>query len=205
MSLLNRLNLMIAESAPEDGINRYSLSGILVSPTETIATEGHLVIRMTTIPADAKAVNSNFETAGVVNGAFEPFVLDRASALDALSLLPNSEWQERPKYAGIAFEDSKPVVVVESESGPLRLIKTDSIASEKFPKVDLVQPKTEPIATVRLNVTLLKEILDVAEAMWPERQNRGVVFKIHGPDTAVEIEADNSDQQMKALLMPMRL
>ena len=73
---MNKNNFAIAELCPEDDDREYFSQGVRVTPTETIATDGHALLRVRGIgePED-----------------FEPFVLPRRAALVIAEALPGHD------------------------------------------------------------------------------------------------------------------
>ena len=83
--MLNRHNLNIARLAAKDE-SRYMVTGVRVSPSETIATDGRQLTRVTTpkFKADDFPVKDGFKP----TTTFEPFILPAQSALAIAKALP---------------------------------------------------------------------------------------------------------------------
>ncbi len=86
--LLNRYNLELAKLATADE-SRYSINAIYVTPTDTVVTDGHqlTIISAPAMPEENYPVIEGFEPCGK---EFEPFLIDRKSALELAAAIPKT-------------------------------------------------------------------------------------------------------------------
>ena len=84
--MLNKHNLNVAKLAAKDE-SRYTLTGIRVSPDETMCTDGHQLTRVTTpkVNVDDFPAGEGF----TATAKWEPFILDAKAALTIAKAIPN--------------------------------------------------------------------------------------------------------------------
>src|SRR5579864_7215349 len=111
--LLTKHNLSVAALASKEA-SRFTLSGILVAPEETVVTDGHLLVAVGTSQLKAEGFPTREGTPSAVDD-WKPFVLDAADAKRALQALP--------KKSPIPVLEC--AAVLEAEAGMATIVSTD--------------------------------------------------------------------------------
>ena len=168
---LNKHNLAIAALASKDQ-TRYALHGLHITPTETAATDGHCLGRVT-LPDFPRG---DFPVVGVEESdkPFAPCIIPKDAA-DRLA-------KQLPKKASIPILENALVDIERSQGDTFRAVTTDRDTTQplevskvegEFPTLDNVMPTGEPVLTVGFNALLLAQVLKVAGSI-TDSQNRVV-------------------------------
>lgn len=177
--MLNKNNLRIAKIA-RDVTSRYNLDSIKITPTETIATDGHLLMRVTR-PETGEG----------------EFLLRGELALEVAGAIDENQYVA----AGLEGEGVKVSFGDEERQHGF----TQKIRPDKFPNYDKVMPEGEPIAEIAVNADYFIKILKLIS----KAQNTNVpivLISIYGADKPVRFDAKipYSDQKICALVMPLK-
>jgi DNA polymerase III sliding clamp (beta) subunit (PCNA family) len=198
MLALNKNNLLIADCASKDN-GRYILQSVRIEKHRTIATDGRIIIRMSTPKLDKEEIP---EITGIEksNTEIKSFLLPANECLKIAKSVPKVK--SLPILNHI-FVDAKKT----NQNGFAVLGQTDLDTSPvyqvrkiegDYPDVNKVSPK-DPVLTIRFNPEFLVRVLKHAQ-----RVNEATVdLKFYGPDKPVSITSVSEDgQTMRALVMP---
>lgn len=201
--LLDRLSLMAVEAASKDKV-RQQLCGLHITKTETIATDGHRMIRVKHSkewPVEDFPVIDGVSAAKVEG--FKGVTLPTETVQDIIKALPKK----------VTLPMLKCALMDESANGTAKIAVTDldnprvfnpRTMDGRYPDTDQVWPKQEPKFRIALNADLLAGIFKVfKEANYGEVN--GVVFEFSTPTQAVKLYPVTGDGRAEAILMPLRL
>jgi hypothetical protein len=194
--LLNKHNLNIHKFCATEE-SRYTLRAILVTKKETVATDGHRLIRVT-VPE--------------MNDSLFPSVPEfKADDIDGRILL-------HADAAKASIPKGKQTIPVLStaklgqEDGSARAVTTDLDLQHivqgrkvegEFPKWEAVIPTKKPAFEVCLQAPYLKELAEFAEKF----SESGIIrVRFYGPEQPVRFDCQDmgSGQGMTAVIMPIR-
>jgi hypothetical protein len=206
MKLMNRNNLGVrfAASAQE---SRYTMGAILATENETVATDGHLLARVSMPNMDAK----NFP---VVDG-FKPNGFKRG-------LIPSDVCQEIersiPKKTTIPVLGHAAITTEHTDDrGDLLKVAVTDLDTPKvitvrepegqFPKWDnqSLWATKAPVMDICFDAELLKRIMVAACKFTDKRTNAPIRLRFYGANEAMRFDMVNDDgQELNGLAMPMR-
>jgi DNA polymerase III sliding clamp (beta) subunit (PCNA family) len=190
--MLNRNNLSVSEFTSHEDERRYSMGSVYVKPTETIATNGHYLCRVTTL-----APSENAQTAGELK-EFTPFLLGAKQAA------------EIRKAIG---KDENVIICANGGEGSYTIKRNDGSTFHApeikgtFPNVDAVMPKDDdkPVFEIGFSAAYAAQIAK-AFLQFTEKPHHTVKVSLYGKDRPAKLEATSaSGQKMTVLLMPIRL
>lgn len=178
--MLNKTNLLTAKIA-RDVADDFELGCIKVTPTETIATNGRLLIRVTR-PKDGEG----------------EFLLNGYEAQKIAETIDENDW--------LGVEVKEDAVIIINGDDDSQHTYTSKLNDGKFPNYEKVMPEGEPIAEVVLNVDFLIKLLKQFRKA-QNASNPRVLMSIYGHDKQVRLDGDipYSDQKMCALIMPIKI
>lgn len=179
--MINKNNLLVADFASQEN-SRYSLQDVHFTPKETMATNGHYLVRVTNVQ------NDNVVTS------------DRSFSLSAKDLLAIKV--KRGDGIELATNGTGSSWNLTTGVSTYHLEET----SNQFPNVDAIMPKDAPAISIGLNPEYLAKLGKAFAAFQGDARQKTVKVSVWTPDKPIQIEATNSDgQTMTALLMPLRL
>lgn len=202
--MLNKRNFQVAEFCSKEE-SRYTLQGIQVTPNETVATDGHKLVWVSSAPFESKSFP-------VVQGmtacdTFTPFVLAKETASTVAKSIPKKTTIPVLTCAGICDaltpnEPSTRMIAVTDLQSP-QVWQTVPL-SGTFPNWQAVMPRWEKATSrITLNAEYLAQIAKFA-AQFNDRTH-AVTLSFYGEDNAVRFDAsDGEGQAMTAVCMPMR-
>ena len=201
--MLNRHNLNIAKLAAKDE-SRYTLTGIRVSPDETMCTDGHQLTRVTTPKVDVEQfpVKDGFTP----TRDFEPFLLPSQAALSIARALPKRSTIPILLNAAIGKQTDvngcAQIAVTDLDDYQ---IFTPRKMDGKFPDYERVIPnKADATFTIGLNPLQLLAILQQVKGFVDTREPT-MVLRLYDASSAVRIDVSNDEQEWTSVLMPMKL
>jgi DNA polymerase III sliding clamp (beta) subunit (PCNA family) len=203
--MLNRNNLRIAKLTAKDG-TKYAINGVLVTPTETVATDGHILVAVATDPQTAEEIPSAIRS----EADFAPFICPRDTAIEAEKTIPKNHPVPLLKHAFVRrTEDGAELVATDMETD--RTIRVQTIAGT-YPNWRQCFPSTEPAATFTVDAVLLLNLLREIVPMVKARGSAPVTVRVYDHDSdannagrAVRIDARTVEgQNVTALIMPLR-
>ncbi len=204
--LLNKTSLLAVRCASDDP-SRPTLHGVYITPKETVATNGHCLIKVT----HTNEKESDFpEVQGFSHGdlkELKPFILPSESALTCLKAIPKGRgilpiFQHVGIDVNATNANGTALTCVNNSNNPqTRTFRKNEDAS--YPNYDAVIPNKAPTATLCFNPILLSDILKTIHDM---DTDDAVLIHVFGKDEAIVLEATNvkTAQKIKALVMPLR-
>ena len=161
---------------------------VLFTKNKTVATDAVRLIEITT--------PSSFDIAdfpGQTVKDFEPFCV----VADSLSNVKAPKKHNLPICNNVAIEKIEDLsVTFQSVNGSNNVHKSEV----DFPEYEKLFPDVEPMAEVKVNGKLLSEILVMLAKL---DKNKFVTLKLYGKNKSIILEAGNSEQQGRALVMPI--
>ena len=214
MKVLNRHNLAIANLAPRDDGSRYRVCAILVSPAETVETDGHQMLVVTAAEAQPALSLSGIER----TEEFEPFMMPTDVAREMAMKLPRESpirfGRYRRKIPKGKKKSKKEFAVDAKAATNGHLIvgvgdeeQTFSVNFKRpagtFPEYKKVAETVNgnALAKIRVDPQLLGRLLVHMSSF-----ARHVDIEIRGPEQPLFLKAvnENTQQEMRGYLMPMR-
>lgn len=202
----SKANFEIARIAGDS--SRYTLGAILVTPTETIATDGFRLLRVSTVNSKIKLTDFPQVPGCEVEAA--RFLMPRAAALDMSKAFFKRQSIPVLNYAA----PLKPIRETKSDKRTVGFVTTDlerhnAITSAEtpgqFPNVDAVMPRETPLATISLNASQLKDMANFFTKLDAEARCPSVKITLYPGFGPVKFEGKNEDNGQTAvgLLMPV--
>ena len=210
--MLNKHNLSIHQFVSKDS-GRYTLQGILVTPKETVATNGHVMAIVTT-PGTKE---ENFPTIpGVeLSAKFEPFILPVAAAKTIERAIPKNQTlpilehvvidgkatDALPEDGGV---NNSAVLAVNDLENP-QVFHPRKLEG-KFPDWQAQVPERKKAKfTIALDASLLAKLASYAAKFTDSRSNE-VHIRFYADDKAIRLDARRDDgQEFTGVLMPLRI
>lgn len=203
--LYNKWNFGIAQFASKEPGGRFASNALRVTPTETIATNGHQLVRVQT--PDKVSLDNYPEVEGhVVKRVDRSFnlPLDAAKAIEK-NLPKNAAFPILQNAAVIETPDGK-VGFITTDLGNVKPLITREVVGEYAPsdKIEAQFPTTEPLATIAFDGRYMAQLAKFLGAM-DSRYGR-VTMTIYGPGAPIRLDATVTEtgQKASALLMPLR-
>ncbi len=200
MSALNKTNFAIAAIAakPDDGVSA-AITGILVSPEGTIASDGHCLVK-----CSAAEVEPTLFTPPDVEAAeaWTPFILDREAALKVARAFPKRK-KDQPE----------PVAVIDckTEAGGSAIVQVGDEALDEIlrsKKIDGPYPdpaRVIPDEKPQFEINIAPDLLHAALKQIVGMGALTVRIKFFGSERALKLEAEVDGQEMVAVVMPQRM
>ena len=176
--MINRHNLAVWEFA-DKGSHR-GLNNVRFTPTETMATNGHYLVRVTNPPSDT--IQTTERAFNISAEALKPVKVKKGDAVELATNGTGSSWNLTTGVNTFHLEED----------------------STTFPNVDVIMPKDKPVVEIGFDPAYLAK-LGKAFAAFADGDTSTCKISIYGPDKAAKFEATNGQgQTMTALLMPRR-
>lgn len=193
---LTRANLEIAKQAATSE-SRYTLQAVLVTPNETVTTDGHRLTRVTTPQRFAAAAE---------RATFEPFCLAAPDALAALKRLATRKTAQ-PHETTVAIANAGESVTLTTEDAARNPTSSShNRPTGQFPDFERVIPKPDKrTARVYLDPRYLRDICDHAISMQRGEKQGRLELAIYDEESAIRIDyASEAGQFATAVVMPLR-
>jgi hypothetical protein len=158
---LNRANLASVQLASKDA-SRVHLHGLHVTPDETVATNGHALIRVKLPSVDDESATEFTRIAGEsANGAgFSPVTLPAKAVEAAAKRMPNRPQGALQGISRLSTEGTHATLVTtDGESTTPSKFELDEC--DMFVDYESVLPKDEPTLSIGLNAGLLATVFKV--------------------------------------------
>ncbi len=200
--MLSRTNLAIASLASGEA-SRFTLNGILVTPTETVVTNGHT---MTICPTPDVDVDSypelhNFKA----TKEFTPFIMPQKVALDLLKQIPKNS--THPVLMNVAIGTGATTDHVQVATTDLQTQNVQQISplTGNYPDYKRVIPKDEDLQfSITLSGEYIRDIVNIhIKHQDVKRGSTPVVLKFRDSQHAMVIES-RGDTPLKSVIMPHR-
>ena len=204
--MLNRHNLNIAKLAAKEP-SRYAITGVRVEPERTVVTDGHCLVAVTT-PKSYDPASYPVMDRVTPTREFEPFTLDRESALAIAKAIPRSRNLPVLEHAviGAASNVNGHAQIAVTDLDRPQVFQPRKVEGE-FPDYERVIPKAEPTLRIAFNPVLLGAVLQQAAAFQKGRSQPQVTFSFHDSngEKAARLDCDNDEgQTFIGVVMPMR-
>jgi len=198
--LLNKHNLAVAEFASKEE-SRYTLQAIQVTQDETVATNGHYIVRVDTPKADVNHFPTVAGTVPTVEA--ESFLLARQGALDMIKVLPKKQTIPILNHAKVGVDAEGNVQAITTDLETHRPVTIRKVTGQ-YPNWKALWPKKAPTVTVGVSAAYLAQLAKVA-ATYSE-QSCYMEISIWDAQSMIRLDAydSNTNQHFTALLMPMR-
>ncbi len=185
--------------------------GKRISATRIMATDGHaaIVVDHVGCPADAIGKVPGFVASekdcdhALINAT------EFSKALDSKSRKRIKSWGNED--ASLVSMSGKSVVFGSRNGKFTNISQLDNVSKQgEFPDIDGVFPTKDPIATVRVNPSLLSKILDAVSGMQDQKSDMqggfGVEMQFFGKDKPIVIYARGNEVQsfIRAVVMPLK-
>ena len=194
--MLNKRNFEIAALCPKDnGFSKYALSGIRVTPDETVATSGHILIKISGCGPPEP---------------FDPFILPAsvalkvAAALPIGSKIPDLDEADIEHVAGSAASIS-----VRNQDTDYDVYSARPLEGQ-YPDTDHIIPAVEGAAVEMVfDLDILIPLLErvrIFHGKKSKQPTRIASFRFYKePGAAQRIDAENAlGQKLTAVVMPRR-
>lgn len=207
--MLNKHNLNLANLACKEA-SRFTLDGILVTPSCTVVTDGHKLVKMD-LPIMPEEGQLPLVGGLAPLRTWKPFVLERADALELAKAIPSATGRQKRsghihpilENAFLLERGETRVVFGVTTGGEDHRTFDFAILNGNFPDYERVIPREFPF-TINLNLDYLKEIATVVGKSMYER-GRCTSLDIRDNASAVAFRMTTEfKQQVIAVLMPMR-
>jgi hypothetical protein len=203
--LLNRHNLNIAKLASKVR-SRFTLDAIRITPNETVVTDGHCLMTVSTVQLPASTFPDTANGLTPVDD-WKPFNLSAKNALKALGNLPKRSTLPVLECAAITINgDTNNPQVITNDLENTASYHCEESAS--FPDWERVMPKREDMPfVIGLDARLLRALLDqfISLSESSAKTKVPVTFRFKNGNSAVLMESHNSEQKMVGVLMPFRI
>jgi hypothetical protein len=212
--MLNKHNLNVAQFASKEE-SRYTMNGVLVTPNETVATNGHYLVWCGKDSVEAE----NYPLIPGFVGAseqFKPFILSRESALAIAKVTPSKAKIPILNHVAVSGDGSQMAVtdLDRPQVFPVRPVEG------KFPQWEVVVPKFEQaVFSISVNAEYLAAIAKQFAGFVDDR-NHKVTLSFYadsmksdepvatvGRDVSghsIRFDGVRDGQGMTAVLMPVR-
>lgn len=196
--MLNKYNFSIASLIDGDQIG--PMSGLLVSPLQTLETDGHQFVMVTAPEAQPTLFPQDDEIHASED--FTPFVLDKDSALKLAKIMPAPKENLAREMAviDISTEDDGTATLAVNDDERRAIIKSEKIVGT-FPNVTAVLPN---LADARFEISFNSDVLvPVLKAFHGFAGS--MTLRFYRADAGVRIDAEAGGQKMTAVVMPTRI
>ena len=156
-SVLNRNNLNIAALASSES-SRYAISGILITPTETVASDGHALIRVTvpTVPEETLPGLKAFNGAAT-SATWAPFIMAANQALEIAKAIPKKPVVLPVLRHAFVSGDAEQIGVTDMETE--RTFSVSRVKGEYPDYAKLIPPPEEAVVEMGFDAALLVRVL----------------------------------------------
>lgn len=179
--MINKNNLLVADFASKEN-SRTSLLDVRFTPKETMATNGHYLVRVTNVQNDT--IVTSDRSFSIPAKAIQAIKVKKGDAVELATNGTGSSWNLTTGVSTYHLEES----------------------TTTFPNVDMIMPKDSPAMSIGFDPGYLAKLAKAFAAFQGDARQKSVKVSFWTPDKPIQIEAKNEDgQTMTALLMPMRL
>jgi hypothetical protein len=196
--LLTKQNLQIAKLAP-NGASRYTLNGILVTPTKTVVTDGHCMVIVeasNTSVADFPLLKDGSKPAET----FAPFILSASAALEVAKSIPTKSPIEPVKRAAVGATSKDYNTLVTTDLDTERKFTTRSVNGQ-FPSWSAALPQPDKFTLkTTLGLDVIVPVLTELKSMGVEK----ITLRLQNEENVLQLDGVIKDtgQKVTALVMP---
>lgn len=196
--MLNKHNLTIAKLASAEDA-RYTTSGILVEPKQTIVTDGHLLFAISTMNIPV----TDFPLGGrqdALSEDFKPFILPKRTAIEIAGSIKKSSIPALECVA-VARSDENGAEIIATDLETEQAFRT-RLHHGQYPNWRAVMPKGEAKVEICFGIKILESALATLKAL----DVHSATFRFYDGDSAIRIDATvkGTKQAVTAVVMPMR-
>jgi len=204
MKLLNKNNLAVSFAAATEE-SRYTCNAVLVTDKETVATDGHILARVS-LPQGVE--DSAFPTIeGFKPNGFSRALIPLAIAKEIEKAIPKKTTIPILGHAAISSEttdDGQKVTVCVTDLDNTRIMPIREVTGQ-FPNWQAVFPKKDPVLDISFDAELLKRIATAASKFSDKTRGPAPIrLRFYGPNEAMRFDCTNDGQEMNGLAMPLR-
>lgn len=194
--LFNRLNLEVAKFASKSDVKSV-IAGVLFKKDKVVATDSFRLLEVST---DKGLDVAEYPRVGKVSAmrGFKPFIVEAKAVKDI----------KIPRAASLPIAES--VAVKHISNDAVEFLTTDLGSTDikrarrvegQFPDYEAIIPQGKPVVEVELNGEYLAELLQVMSKLDKVKK---VKVKLYGGEKPIVLEAGNTTQTARGLLMPIR-
>jgi hypothetical protein len=199
---MNRSNLAVRTFAAKDK-NRYTLQAILATEHETVATDGHVLARVSLPALDAANFPAldGFKPNGFTRGLIP---VDAAKTIEAA--IPEKNTIPVLTTAAITADHSDNTLKVAVTDLDTPQVFTVRQPDGQFPNWDMVfeKPDRKPVMDICFDANLLAAVSQFA-AKFSDKNNAPIRLRFYSASNAMRFDVVNGDgQELNGLIMPMR-
>jgi DNA polymerase III sliding clamp (beta) subunit (PCNA family) len=178
--MINKHNLAVAEFAAKE--SERSLNVVRFTPVETMATNGHYLVRVSNVPDET--IQTNGRSFSIPAASLKGIKVRNGDAIELGTNGTGSSWNLTTGTSTFHLEESPTT----------------------FPNVDKVMPKDAPVISFGCNADYLAKLAKAFSAFQSDKRIPTMKVSVWAADKPIRIEATNgAGQTMLALLMPVRL
>lgn len=164
-----------------DKDSKRGLENVRFTPQETMATNGHYLVRVTNPPSET--IQTTDRAFNIPAESLKPVKVKKGDAVELATNGTGSSWNLTTGVSTFHLEESTTI----------------------FPNVDVIMPKDKPVTVIGFDPAYLAK-LGKAFAAFADGNPSTVELSFYGPEKPAKFEATNgAGQKMTALLMPRRL
>jgi hypothetical protein len=195
--LLNKHSLEVAEFASKVE-SRFTLKAVQVTMEETVATNGHYLVRVSHPEQKLQQFPNVAGTVPTVET--ESFLLARDGALSVAKTIPRKTTIPILNHAKVGVDAEGNVQAVTTDLETHRPVTIRKVAGQ-FPQWKGLWPKNAPKVTICLDATYLAQLAKAAAQF-----GTGVQIRVWDSQSVARLDAYDAttNQHWSALLMPMR-
>ena len=194
MNLYNQNNLAIAKIADKNK-NRPEISGVLFEKNKTVATDSFRLIEMST-PKSLQVSDYPEVTGRKAIEVSAPFIIS-AEVIKQLKI-PKKSPVDILKTAAVLSVDGKTAEFITTDLTSTAITPAP-ITEGQYPDYKKIYPEGAPVAEVLINASYLSEVLDILGKL--DEVSARVRLKFYGKDKPLVLEASNSEQEARAMVM----
>jgi DNA polymerase III sliding clamp (beta) subunit (PCNA family) len=177
--MINKHNLAVADFA---GQKNATCPDVRFTPSETMATNGHYLVRVTNVPSET--IQTTEKAFCIPAESLKAIKVKNGDAIELATNGTGSSWNLTTGVSTYHLEESE----------------------GRFPNVDMVMPKTKPDVKIGLNPEYLAKLATAFARFQHDKRLPIIEFSVWDAQSPIQITATNdAGQTMTALLMPMRL
>jgi hypothetical protein len=202
--MLNKHNLNVVQFAGKEE-SRCTMTGILVTPEATVATNGHYLMWCGKDDRDAK----DYPAIPGFNGAseqFKPFILRREATVAIAKVTPSKERIPILNHVAVS-EDGTQMAVTDLENPQVFPVRP---LEGRFPQWEVVMPKWEDAKfRISLDASYLAAIAKAFAGFVGDHKHHKVTLSFYaGKDSGIDqnyvrFDGTQDGQGMTAVLAPM--
>ena len=201
VTVLNKHNLAIHKLAPKERV--YYLNGIHVTDDFTEVTNGHYLVRVSTLREDMDEIlNSHYGQPPTIKPVETVIKAEDAKDIE----------RSLPKEKGLPAVDEKAWFLEQTaekiELGAFKKGWTVEPMEGKFANTNSVWPKDTPEIELAFDAGYMETLCGfIRKAFKSNYNDPKVTLKLYGAEKPIEMKAENSDtgQTIEVLLMPVRM